>query len=47
MPLNLPNEIWVMLLGAGAFFIAPIILLYIAYRLLRSQLEAKKRRYDE
>lgn len=47
MPLNLPPEIWFMLLGAGAFFIAPLILFYMAYRMLRPQADAEPSRYDD
>lgn len=35
MPLNLPLEIWIMFAGAGALFLSPVVLIYIAYRALR------------
>lgn len=47
MPLNLPPEIWFMFLGAGAFVVAPLILLYIAYRMLRPRVEVSQSRYDD
>jgi hypothetical protein len=34
MPLNLPFEVWMMLVGAGALFTVPLILVYMAYRSL-------------
>jgi hypothetical protein len=37
MPLNLPIEVWMMFVGAGALFTVPLILIYIAYRLLRKR----------
>jgi hypothetical protein len=35
MPLNLPTEVWILFAAAGAFFLAPIVLVYLAYRFLR------------
>lgn len=35
MPLNLPPEIWALFGGAAGFFLAPVLFLYVAYRLLR------------
>ena len=35
MPLNLPLDVWLMLAGAGVLFLAPLVLIYIAYRMLR------------
>lgn len=35
MPLNLPVEVWILLAVAGLFFVAPVVLIYIAHRLLR------------
>lgn len=35
MPLNLPSEIWALFAAAVAFLLAPLLLLYIAYRLVR------------
>ena len=35
MPLNLPLDVWFMLAGAGVLFLTPLVLLYVAYRMLR------------
>jgi hypothetical protein len=35
MLLNLPSDVWVMLVGAGVLFLLPVVLIYIVYRLLR------------
>jgi hypothetical protein len=35
MLFSLPPEIWMVFAGAGALFLSPVLLIYIAYRLLR------------
>ena len=35
MFLNLPPEIWLMLIGAGILFLSPVVLIYLLSRLLR------------
>ena len=35
MPLNLPPEIWILFAGAGALFLFPIAVIYLASRMLR------------
>ncbi len=35
MPLNLPAEIWMMFAGAGALFSFPVLVVFLAYRMLR------------
>ena len=34
--LNLPIEIWYVFAGAGALFLFPVIVIYLAYRALRT-----------
>lgn len=47
MPLNLPIEIWIMLAGAGVLFLVPLVLIYLAYRALRSRQESAARHESE
>ena len=35
MPLNLPVDVWVMLAGAGVLFALALLVIFVAYRLLR------------
>jgi hypothetical protein len=33
--LNLPGDVWVVLIGIGIVALLPLILIYIAYRMIR------------
>ena len=35
MPLNLPPDVWYMLIGAGLLFLSPVGVVYLLTRLLR------------
>jgi hypothetical protein len=35
MPLNLPVDVWIMLAGAGLLFTLALLVIFVAYRLLR------------
>jgi hypothetical protein len=35
MFLNLPGDVWVMLITLGVFLLVPLIVIYIAYRMIR------------
>jgi hypothetical protein len=35
MPLNLPGEVWTMLIILGVVLLLPLIIIYIAYRMIR------------
>lgn len=35
MFLNLPGDVWVMLITLGVFLLVPLIVVYIAYRMIR------------
>lgn len=35
MPLNLPLDIWLLFAGAAVLFLSPLVVIYVAYRLLR------------
>ena len=35
MFLNLPLDVWLMLIGAGVLFLLPVVLIYLISRLLR------------
>lgn len=35
MLLNLPGEVWAMLIALGVFLLVPLVIIYIAYRVIR------------
>jgi hypothetical protein len=42
MILNLPIEVWFVFLGAGALFLFPLVVLFIAHRILMKRNSAKQ-----
>jgi hypothetical protein len=35
MLLNLPGDVWTMLIVLGLFLLVPLVIIYVAYRVLR------------